>query len=82
MAISPLYQAPKIRTPTLIFHGSFDFLPVSITENFHEEIAATGTPVRMLRFAGEGHGLFLTDNQLLAAQEQILWFRQYLAGTP
>ncbi len=82
MAISPLYQSANTRTPTLIFHGSFDFLPVSITENFHEGIAATGTPVRMLRFAGEGHGLFLTDNQLLAAQEQILWFRQYLAGTP
>ncbi len=82
LAVSPLYQAEAVRTPTLIFHGDFDFLPVGIAENFHQGIANGGTPVRMLRFQGEGHGLFSRENQVTAAQEQIRWFRQYLAGTP
>ncbi|NJL34228.1 MAG: prolyl oligopeptidase family serine peptidase, partial [Chloroflexaceae bacterium] len=76
---SPLYGAENVRTPTLIFHGDFDFLPVSIAETFHERIAATGTTVRMLKFQGEGHSLGLPENQITAAQEQITWFRRYLA---
>jgi hypothetical protein len=81
LADSPGFRAEQIRTPTLIFHGEFDFLPVSIAETFHVDIEETGTPVRMLKFELEGHGLGLPENQLLAAQEQINWFRRYLGGT-
>jgi outer membrane biosynthesis protein TonB len=35
----------------------------------------------MLRFASEGHGLAEPENQLLAAQEQIRWFRMHLGAT-
>jgi outer membrane biosynthesis protein TonB len=35
----------------------------------------------MLRFAAEGHGLAEPANQLLAAQEQIRWFRMHLGAT-
>jgi pimeloyl-ACP methyl ester carboxylesterase len=79
---SPGFQASAIRTPTLIFHGEFDFLPLNIAETFHKDIDTTGTPVRMLQFADEGHGLGDPEHQLIAAQEQINWFRQHLAGTP
>ncbi len=77
---SPAYRAGSIRTPTLIFHGTDDYLPISIVESFHKALEANGVPVRMLKFATEGHGLAEPENQLLAAQEQIRWFRQYLAG--
>ncbi|NJP05204.1 MAG: prolyl oligopeptidase family serine peptidase [Chloroflexaceae bacterium] len=78
---SPGFLAANIRTPLLIFHGSDDFLPVSTAENFHEDVAATGTPVRMLRFMGAGHGITdFPEYELVAAQEQIVWFRRYLAG--
>jgi dipeptidyl aminopeptidase/acylaminoacyl peptidase len=79
---SPGFQAPNVRTPTLIFHGQFDYLPVSIAETFHEEVQAAGAPVRMLLFEDEGHGLGEPKNQILAAQAQISWFRQHLAGAP
>jgi dipeptidyl aminopeptidase/acylaminoacyl peptidase len=79
---SPGFQASNVRTPTLIFHGQFDYLPVSIAETFHEEVEAAGAPVRMLMFENEGHGLAEPENQLLAAQAQINWFRQHLAGAP
>jgi dipeptidyl aminopeptidase/acylaminoacyl peptidase len=79
---SPGFQASNVRTPTLIFHGQFDYLPVSIAKTFHEEVQAAGAPVRMLVFEDEGHGLAEPENQILAAQAQISWFRQHLAGAP
>ncbi len=82
---SPGYLAENVTTPTLIFHGTDDFLPVNIAETYYAILEAAGTPVRMLKFVDEGHGLTqFADNQIYAAQEQIAWFRQYLApsGAP
>lgn len=79
---SPGFNATRVRTPTLIFHGTQDFLPVNIAENFHETLEKQGVPVKMLKFVDEGHGLAALDNQLLAAQEQLLWFRRYLSDGP
>ncbi len=78
LADSPGFHGASVRTPTLVFHGTLDFLPVGIAENFYEGIRASGTDARILRFAGERHGLRGTANQLYAAQEQISWFRRYL----
>ncbi len=75
---SPLYGLAGVRTPTLIFHGADDFLPVPLMHNVHDELEANGAPVRFLRFTGEGHGLRRASSQKLAAQEQILFFRRYL----
>jgi dipeptidyl aminopeptidase/acylaminoacyl peptidase len=76
---SPGYHGDRVQTPTLIFHGTEDFLPLSIMENFFYDILSTGaTEVRMLRFLGEGHGLGKPSSKRVAAQEQILWFRQHL----
>jgi dipeptidyl aminopeptidase/acylaminoacyl peptidase len=77
---SPIYNAPKIRTPLLIFAGSADFLPVTISGNLHDQIATGKTPVKFLKFTGEGHGLGRPSSQTTAAQAQIAWFRQHLGG--
>jgi dipeptidyl aminopeptidase/acylaminoacyl peptidase len=77
---SPIYNAVRVRTPLLIFHGTLDFLPVSLAVNFHDQIDAGDTPVEMLRFEGEGHGLRSPTSQLVAVQAQIAWFRQYLVA--
>lgn len=76
---SPVYNAQKVRAKTLIFHGSYDFLPVTIAQNFHDLIDERDTEVEMLQFDYEGHGLGFPSSQETAAQAQILWFRQYLA---
>ncbi len=75
---SPLYNAGRIKTPTLIFHGSNDFQPIELMQSFHDQIQANGTPVRLLTFLGEGHGLSAPASQRAAAEAQLLWFRQYL----
>jgi dipeptidyl aminopeptidase/acylaminoacyl peptidase len=80
---SPLFQAAKVRTPLLLVHGGKDQLPVSIVSKFRDQIAAQGTPVELLTFKDEGHGLSNPSNITAAAQAQIRWFQTYLAtGDP
>lgn len=81
-ADSPINRASAIRTPTLMFHGTYDFLPVKFAYDFHDQMQVQNVPVKLLEFDGEGHGLSLPEHQLRAAQEQILWFRRYLTGAP
>jgi dipeptidyl aminopeptidase/acylaminoacyl peptidase len=80
---SPIYNAGRIKTPLLTFHGANDFLPMTQNENMHLQLVNQDVPAKMLEFAGAGHGLVRNGAldpayQLYAAQEQILWFRQYL----
>lgn len=76
---SPGYIGGQVTdTATLIFHGTDDFLAINIAETYHEVIRQTGSPVLMLRYQDEGHGLGERASQLYAAQAQIAWFRQYL----
>jgi dipeptidyl aminopeptidase/acylaminoacyl peptidase len=75
---SPIYNAGRIKTPLLTFHGTNDFLPITLNENLHLQLANRNVPARMLEFVGAGHGLRDKNYQRYAAQEQILWFRQYL----
>lgn len=75
---SPYYNAVRVRTPLLLFHGTEDFLPVTITANYHDQIAAGKRPVVLLAFLDEGHGLGAPTSQFAAGQAQINWFRQYL----
>ncbi|MFL5805788.1 MAG: alpha/beta hydrolase family protein [Roseiflexaceae bacterium] len=77
---SPIYNAAKIRTPLLIFAGTFDFLPVTISGNLHDQVATSKTAVKFLKFQGEGHGLGAPNDQTTAAQAQITWFREHLTG--
>jgi dipeptidyl aminopeptidase/acylaminoacyl peptidase len=80
---SPIYNAGKITTPLLTFHGTNDFLPITQNENMHLQLVNRNLPAKMLKFVGTGHGLVRNGEadqayELYAAQEQILWFRQYL----
>lgn len=75
---SPLYSAQAIRTPTLLFHGSDDFLQIDVARNFHDVIDAADVPVTLYEFEGVGHSLYGSGYQPLAAQLQIEFFRQYL----
>ena len=76
--ISPLYGADRIETPTLIFHGSGDFLQIDMARNFHDVIEANDVPVTLYEFEGVGHSIFDLGLQRTAAQLQIDFFRTYL----
>lgn len=75
---SPLYNSQKVKTPTLIFHGSADFLDARIAKNFHDQLQDNGVPVNLYEFSGAGHGISSQTQQNLAAQLQVDWFTKYL----
>ncbi len=75
---SPFYGSKDITAPTLLFHGTDDFLPVPLLNNIHDQLAANGTDVTFLRVAGEGHGFGSPDSQAYAGQLQIEFFRTQL----
>lgn len=75
---SPLLNARMVRTPVLLMQGTEDFLPVKLVRDFRTAVAETGTPVELLAFRNEGHSLTLPSSKLVAAQQQIAWFRKYL----
>jgi dipeptidyl aminopeptidase/acylaminoacyl peptidase len=75
---SPAYNVGRVRAAVLTFHGTNDFLPVVQNENFHLQLLNRGLDARMVKFAGEGHGLSDPANQRYAAQELLVWFRDHL----
>ncbi|MBD0335885.1 MAG: S9 family peptidase [Cyanobacteria bacterium Co-bin13] len=80
--MSPLYNAQRIRTPTMLFHGSDDFLNIDVVRNFHDVIAANDTSVMLYEFEGMGHSLHDLGYQRIAAQLQVNFFRRHLSGQP
>lgn len=79
---SPMYGSKDVTTPTLIFHGAEDFLPVPLINNIHDQLAQNGTPVTFLRVKGEGHGFRQPASQAYAGQLQLDWFRRHLKVEP
>lgn len=77
--MSPLYNADRIRTPTMMFHGADDFLQIDMARNFHDVIEENGTPVTLYMFEGIGHSLYDSEYQRIAAQLQVDFFRHHLA---
>ena len=75
---SPAYNVDSMKTPLLLFKGTFDFLPIVLDENLHARLLQQGVDSRFVKFAFEGHGLGIPSNQLYAAQEQLRWFQYYL----
>jgi len=76
---SPLFQASRVKTPTLIFTASEDYLPWQFSVQFHDAIQAAGTTTEVYLFEGEGHVMAQPNSLLTAAQLQIEWFRRFLA---
>jgi dipeptidyl aminopeptidase/acylaminoacyl peptidase len=91
---SPIFQANRNTTPLLTFHGTEDFLPIALNENFHLQQVNNNVSGKMLKFIRAGHGInnivpFTQEEaeqaevvpqryELYGAQEQLIWFRTYL----
>lgn len=78
---SPASVLDRITAPTLLTQGEGDTLfPLSEADANARGIAANGTPVKMIWYAG-GHGARTTgaDNRL-QLEETAAWFGHYLRG--
>jgi len=79
---SPLYHAGKSRTPLLIMAGDSDerFDPSQSLEMYRHMKLRTDTPVRLVLYPGEGHGLSHTAAQYDYALRLERWMSHYLSG--
>ncbi len=83
MANAPYYQADRIRTPLIIFHGDAD-TSVPIHHGWMQFRAMqqrTKAPVRFVTLPGEEHGLRKLSCMRRKVDEELAWFDRYLYGT-
>ncbi|WP_115462519.1 prolyl oligopeptidase family serine peptidase [Winogradskyella aurantiaca] len=77
---SPLFEIEKIKTPTIIFHGSSDrAVPRDQGWEYYRGLQQVGkAPVRFLWFPGQPHGLRKITHQLRKMKEELKWIDTYL----
>ena len=77
---SPLFEIEKIKTPTIIFHGSADrAVPRDQGWEYYRGLQQVGNaPVRFLWFPGQPHGLGKITHQLRKMKEELKWIDNYL----
>ncbi|TXE15060.1 prolyl oligopeptidase family serine peptidase [Seonamhaeicola algicola] len=81
---SPLFEIEKIKTPTIIFHGSADrAVPRDQGWEYYRGLQQVGkAPVRFLWFPDQPHGLGKITHQLRKMKEEITWIETYLLNKP
>lgn len=77
---SPLFEIEKIKTPTIIFHGSKDrAVPRDQGWEYYRGLQQVGkAPVRFLWFPDQPHGLGKITHQLRKMKEELAWIDTYL----
>ena len=80
---SPIFEIEKIKTPTIIFHGSNDrAVPRDQGWEYYRGLQQVGkAPVKFLWFPDQPHGLQKITHQLRKMKEEIRWFDTYLFQT-
>lgn len=80
---SPLFEMEKVKTPTIIFHGSEDrAVPRDQGWEYYRALQQIDqAPVRFLWFPDQPHGLRKITHQTRKMKEEIRWFDKYLFGT-
>ncbi|MGB5942337.1 MAG: prolyl oligopeptidase family serine peptidase [Leeuwenhoekiella sp.] len=81
---SPIFEIEKIKTPTIIFHGSEDrAVPRDQGWEYYRGLQQVGqAPVKFLWFPGQPHGLQKITHQLRKMNEEIDWIEKYLLEKP
>jgi dipeptidyl aminopeptidase/acylaminoacyl peptidase len=79
---SPLFEMEKVKTPTIIFHGSEDrAVPRDQGWEYYRALQQNDqAPVRFLWFPDQPHGLQKITHQTRKMEEEIRWFDKYLFG--
>ncbi|HEX2034212.1 MAG TPA: S9 family peptidase [Chloroflexota bacterium] len=77
--VSPVLNAPRVRTPTLIVHGEADVrVPVSQGRELYNALKRLGVPVEMVIYPRQGHGFSEPRLMLDVRRRIVAWFGRYL----
>ncbi|PPK86409.1 dipeptidyl aminopeptidase/acylaminoacyl peptidase [Neolewinella xylanilytica] len=79
---SPIFEMEKVRTPTIIFHGSEDrAVPRDQGWEYYRALQQIAkAPVRFLWFPGQPHDLQKVTHQKRKMEEELAWIDTYLFG--
>ncbi len=79
---SPVYHAQKAKTPLLILHGQDDTRvnPGQSLELYRALRTLGQTPVRYVKYPGEGHGNRKAAGRYDYSLRMLQWFEHYLKG--
>lgn len=78
--LSPLFEMEKVKTPTIIFHGSKDrAVPRDQGWEYYRALQQIDqAPVRFLWFPDQPHGLQKITHQTRKMEEELAWIDRYL----
>jgi dipeptidyl aminopeptidase/acylaminoacyl peptidase len=76
---SPLTYAGRVRTPTLFIHGEVDQrVPYEEGEQMYFALKRRGIPAKMIRYAGQPHGIAGHWNNVHRMLNELWWWEKYL----
>jgi dipeptidyl aminopeptidase/acylaminoacyl peptidase len=79
MERSPIYNIDKITAPLLLLQGSEDkVVPPDQAAGICAKLKQKGVEVRYISFEGEGHGFRQLQNQMLALETELSFYREAL----
>lgn len=80
---SPLTYAAQVKTPTLFVHGEVDQrVPYEEGEQMYFALKRRGIPAKMIRYAGQPHGIAGNWNNVHRCLNELAWWDKYLKGGP
>jgi dipeptidyl aminopeptidase/acylaminoacyl peptidase len=84
VAHSPLFRADNITTPLLLLHGESDTnVTTGESRQLFTALSLQGTPVELVTFPGEEHGISGTWENRVAHRTMMLeWFDSHLRDEP
>lgn len=78
---SPMTYIDKIKTPTLIIHGTSDArVPYLQAVQLYNGLKHYKTQTRLLLLEGERHGIRKPSNRALILNAKKEWYSKYLIG--
>ncbi len=78
---SPLTHAGNVKTPTLFVHGEVDQrVPYPEGEQMYFALKRQGVPAKMIRYAGQAHGIRGHWNNVHRMINELAWWSRYLEG--
>ena len=80
IARSPVFQANKIKTPTMVLTGEEDWrTPIAQSEEFYFTMKAQGLDTVLVRFPREPHGIrgAFPSHRILKVEHILAWFERH-----